>query len=413
MMKFLSWLLVFSTIGVTATLPAADPSHKRPNIVIILGDDMGYSDLGCYGSEIATPNLDALAATGLRYTSFYNGTRCCPSRASLLTGLYPHQAGVADMAGNFPQRAPAFRGHLLPSDVTVAGALRPAGYRTMALGKWHVGTTPGPIEAGFEDFYGFPDGYGVDYFDPRMMVRLPADHPDSRHYEPGQFYSTDAITDHALDFLADALRTTPDQPWFMYLAYNAAHFPLQAPKEDIEKYAHVYAKGWDAVRAERLARLEKLGVLPADTLLSPRSPAMDAGSSKRDGLEDKPNPAWDSLEPARRGLRGDHRPPGPAGWAFPGRPQGARRTGRHAHLLPERQRRVRGVGRLRLRHQPEAGAARRTGHGHQRGHAGLGQRRPHRRGPGRDGRPGQLHCLWIGLGKRLQHPVPLVQALHP
>ncbi len=297
-MKHLVFLLALGSLLSASRLVAAEAERKRPNIAIILADDLGFSDLGCYGGEIATPHLDALAANGLRYTSFYNATRCCPSRAALLTGLYPHQAGLADMEGNNPKAPPSHRGHLLPSDVTIAGVLRAAGYRTAMSGKWHVGM-PGPIEEGFDDFYGFQQGYGVDYFDPRMMIRLPADKPEARHYAAGEFYSTDAITDHALDFIADA-RQSPQKPWFLYLAYNAPHFPVQAPRADIEKYAHVYEKGWDAIRAVRMERLEKLGLLPAGTKLSPRSPAMASGTTKRDGFEGQPNPAWASLEPARQ-----------------------------------------------------------------------------------------------------------------
>jgi arylsulfatase A-like enzyme len=290
-------LTVALAAGFAPGLHAAGPERKRPNIAIILADDLGYSDVGCYGGEIQTPNLDALAAGGLRYTCFYNATRCCPSRASILTGLYPQQAGLADMEGNYPNAQPSHRGHLLPSDVTIATALRLAGYRTAISGKWHVGI-PGPVEEGFDDFYGFQQGYAVDYFDPRMMIRLPATKPDTRHYEPGAYYSTDAITDHALDFIAEARQA--EKPWFLYLSYNAGHFPLQAPRADVEKYAHVYEKGWDVIREERLARLKKLGVLPAATDLSPRSIAMNSATTKRDGFEGQANPAWASLEPARQ-----------------------------------------------------------------------------------------------------------------
>jgi len=147
----------------------------RPNILLILADDLGYSDLGCYGGEIRTPNLDALAAGGLRYTQIYNCTRCCPSRASLLTGLYPHQAGIGAMTGD--QGQPGYRGSLQPNCVTFAQVLKTAGYRTAMVGKWHVGDNLSPIERGFENFYGFTRGYGVNSWYSKMMVRLPEGRP--------------------------------------------------------------------------------------------------------------------------------------------------------------------------------------------------------------------------------------------
>src|SRR5947199_7654812 len=129
---------------------AASFAADRPNILIILADDLGYSDLGCYGGEIRTPNLDALAAGGLRYTQFYNCTRCCPSRASLLTGLYPHQAGIGGMTNDQGQRG--YRGFLQPNGVTIAQVLKTAGYRTAMVGKWHVGDNVSPVARGFDDF---------------------------------------------------------------------------------------------------------------------------------------------------------------------------------------------------------------------------------------------------------------------
>src|SRR3982750_173246 len=160
---------VYLALALLAT-PAA--AADKPNVLIILSDDMGFSDLGCYGGEIRTPNLDALAAGGLRYTQFYNCTRCCPSRACLLTGLYPHQAGVGDMTGD--QNQPGYRGSLQPNCVTFAQVLKTAGYRTAMAGKWHVGDNVSPIDRGFDNFYGFTRGYAVDSWEPRMMLRLPA-----------------------------------------------------------------------------------------------------------------------------------------------------------------------------------------------------------------------------------------------
>ncbi len=151
---------------------------KRPNILLILADDLGWSDLGCYGGEIRTPNLDALAAGGLRFTQFYNCARCCPSRAALLTGLYPHEAGVGLMTND--QNLPGYRGALQPNCVTIAQVLKSAGYRTAAVGKWHVGDNVLPTSRGFDDFYGFIRGYAIGSWEPRMMTRLPEGCPQ-RH----------------------------------------------------------------------------------------------------------------------------------------------------------------------------------------------------------------------------------------
>jgi len=266
----------------------------RPNIIVILSDDLGYSDVGCFGGEIATPNLDRLAAGGLRFSRFYNCTRCCPSRASLLTGLYPHQAGVGLMTGD--QKLPGYRGTLQPNTVTIAEVLRPAGYRTLMCGKWHLAAgpkrTPTPTDRGFDDFYGMIQGFD-SFWDEKAYVRLPAERP-ARRYPPGRFYATDGIADHALDFLADA-RKTPDRPFFLYLAFNAPHFPLHAPAEDVGKYQEVYAKGWDRLREERLARMKKLGLIDPGATLPPRSDYETLGYRDRG-----PNPTWDSLPADRR-----------------------------------------------------------------------------------------------------------------
>src|SRR3981189_3750926 len=170
--------------ALTSTLSAADAPTPKPNILLIFADDLGWSDLGCYGGEIRTPTLDVLAKGGLRFTQFYNSARCSPSRAALLTGLHPHQAGVPNLGGHLNDRC-----------LTLAEALAPAGYDRFMSGKWHVGQ-PGPIERGFQEFYGFVEGHSVDCWDEDAMVRLPAGRP-KRPYPPGTFYATDAITDHA------------------------------------------------------------------------------------------------------------------------------------------------------------------------------------------------------------------------
>ena len=282
---------------------------KKPNILIILADDLGWSDLGCYGGEIRTPNLDSLAAGGLRFTQFYTSTRCCPSRASLLTGLYPHQAGIglmtSDKAAKYPgagdkgEAFPGYRGALNSSCVTIAQVLKPAGYRTAAVGKWHVGDSEPPTKRGFDDFYGFVSGYGVDSWEPRMMTRLPEGKPQ-RSYKPGEFFASDAITDHALDFIGDMRKT--GAPWLLYIGYQAPHFPIQSKREDMTGYPEIYAQGWDKIREQRLARQKKIGLLPENTPLTPRSKIPHPVASKRIGswTEDGSNPAWDSLPSDRR-----------------------------------------------------------------------------------------------------------------
>ncbi len=277
-------------LAVAARPPTARAAPHRPNVLLILADDMGFSDVGCYGSEIRTPNIDALAADGLRYTQMYNGARCCPSRAALLTGLYAQQTGVGLMDGNGHQ--PGYTGSLNDSCITLAQALRPAGYQTFMSGKWHVGAVL-PTSRGFDRFYGFYTGYTVNSYNPNQMGLWPPGQPVHR-YAPGQFYATDAITDYALDFIGQG-RRDPARPWFLYLAYQAAHFPLMAPEAEVQKYVPTYLKGWDAVRDARLARLKSLGVLPESAQLSPRSLIPNLAVARRDGLAGDTNPAWDTL----------------------------------------------------------------------------------------------------------------------
>lgn len=248
---------------VLAPLGAAE----RPNILLILSDDMGYSDLGCYGGEIATPNLDALAAGGLRFTQFYNATRCCPSRASLLTGLYPHQAGMGFMVRRL--EPPGYRGDLSHEAVTLAEVLRAGGYRTGMMGKWHIANSHTmrdvanwPVQRGFERFYGTLRGFG-SFYDPETLTRqntfiTPENDPE---YRPAQYYYTDAISDNAVAFLRETAKGR--DPFFLYVAYTAAHWPLQAPAEKIAKYRGKYDAGYDAVRRARVERLRRLGLMDA------------------------------------------------------------------------------------------------------------------------------------------------------
>lgn len=263
---------------------------KRPNILYVLCDDLGFSDLGCFGGEIRTPNLDSLAAGGVRLTQFYNTGRCCPSRAALLTGQYPHRVGLGHMTGN-DLGHPGFRGVVSRSAPTIAEVLRPAGYRCFMSGKWHLGT-PDPTQHGFEEMYGTLVS-AKRFFDPDHMIRYPEGRKKIQ-YPKGKFYATDAVTDHALQFLKLA-RKTPDKPWFLYLAYNAPHFPLHAPPGEIAKYKDRYHLGWDQLREERLERMKQMGIVPQHTKLSQRSHWRNYGETKI-GV----NPAWNTLPEDRR-----------------------------------------------------------------------------------------------------------------
>ncbi len=266
---------------------------ERPNVLLILADDLGYSDIGCYGGEIATPNLDALAKNGLRFRQFYNCTRCCPTRASLLTGLYPHQAGVGDMTAD--EKLPGYRGFPQPNTVTIAEVLRASNYHTSMVGKWHLGgpKRPSPTDRGFDEFYGMIGGFNSCFQEDPFYTRLPAGR-SKRVYPKDAFYSTDAFGDYSIDFLTEARKQK--KPFFQYLAFNAPHFPLHAKPDDIAEYADTYAKGWDKLREERHARQLELGLFPKGTPLSPRSPF----TTRRDFHRTGENPAWDTLPADRR-----------------------------------------------------------------------------------------------------------------
>ncbi|MCL4201978.1 MAG: sulfatase-like hydrolase/transferase [Pirellulaceae bacterium] len=255
-------LAIIESVGATA--PA------RPNIILIMSDDMGYSDTGCYGGEIATPNLDSMARGGVRFTQFYNTARCCPTRASLLTGLYPHQAGIGHMMED--RELEGYRGDLNDRCVTIAEALKPAGYRTYMAGKWHVTkkVRPSseaeqhnwPLQRGFDRFYGTIHGAG-SFFDPNSLTRnnTPISPYADPEYQPDEFYYTDAINDHAVRFIGDHARDHGDQPFFMYVAHTAAHWPMHAKPADIEKYRGKYDTGYDAIRAARVERMRAMGLI--------------------------------------------------------------------------------------------------------------------------------------------------------
>ncbi|MEX2670750.1 MAG: arylsulfatase [Phycisphaeraceae bacterium] len=259
-----------------------------------MADDMGYSDLGSYGGEIQTPNLDALAEGGLRFTHFYNTGRCVPTRGSLLTGVYPHQAGIGHMVGDRDE--PGYRGRLVDRVVTVAEVLGEAGYQTFLSGKWHVThynynrpndvlhASSWPLERGFDRFYGFISG-GGGYYD---MVSLAKDDQfvdsEPRLKDREQFYLTDEINDHAAHFIREAER---DKPFFLYVAHYAPHWPLHAFEEDIAKYEGVYDVGWDQIRQDRYERMLEMGIVDDIVPLSERHPSVPA-------WEDAENKEWEA-----------------------------------------------------------------------------------------------------------------------
>ncbi len=262
-------VLVVGTLAVVPVRFAGGAEDAAPpNIVLILADDLGYSDIGCYGSEIATPHLDRLAKEGVRFTQFYNTARCCPTRAALLTGLYPHQAGVGHMTED--QNRPGYRGNLHRECVTIAELLRAAGYQTMMCGKWHVTRYTAqagpkhtwPLQRGFEKFFGTIAG-GGSYFNPVTLCR------DNEFVAPsGEFYKKDAIAEQAAQYIDQAARA--GRPFFLYVAFTAPHWPLHAKPADLARYRGKYASGWDVVRDQRHKRMIQLGVVRPEWPLTPR-----------------------------------------------------------------------------------------------------------------------------------------------
>ena len=253
-------------------LAVSQPQAEKPNFVIIMADDMGWSDIGCYGGEIQTPNLDSLAKDGLRFTQFYNTARCCPTRASLLTGLYAHQAGIGHMMSD--RGYDSYRGELSRQAVTIPEALKSAGYRSYQSGKWHVSRfirpegpkDNWPIQRGFDRFFGTIHGAG-SFYDPNTLT------VDNTQIAPWEdFYYTDAINDYACRYIREHEANHPDTPFFLYVAHTAPHWPMHALPEDITKYHGRYAKGWDVLRAERYERLKQMQLVDPAWPLSPRDP---------------------------------------------------------------------------------------------------------------------------------------------
>jgi arylsulfatase len=241
---------------------------KKPNVIVILTDDMGFSDIGCFGSEIKTPNIDKLAANGISFTHFYNTSRCSPSRVSLMTGLYPHQAGMGFLS-NYNYDEAGYVDDLSKNAVTMAEVFKQAGYATYMSGKWHLNKEKSipndrsnwPLQRGFDRFFGMLIGSG-SFYDPGTLMQ------DNTFIAPGKdFYLTHAITDNVVRFIDE---NPKEKPFFFYIAYTAAHWPLQAPENEIQKYKGVYDKGWDETRKQRFEKLKKLGIISNKAILTER-----------------------------------------------------------------------------------------------------------------------------------------------
>lgn len=282
--KLLSATIQF--LALSLLLGCSSPEAPKPNIVLIMADDMGFSDLGCYGGEIATPNLNMLAVNGVRFTQFYNAARCCPTRAALLTGLYPHQVGLGGMVSRLGQKRPAgpYQGYISENSVTIAEALKPGGYKSYMSGKWHVGEDPEnwPLKRGFDKYFGLISGASSYFEIIKNQPRVRQMALDSTRWEPPaeSFYMTDAISNYAVERI-DEHAKTEDAPFFLYVAYTAPHWPLHALPEDIDEYRGFYDIGWDSVRTLRFDRLRELGIFDKEVRLSERTSTI---------------PSWDDAE---------------------------------------------------------------------------------------------------------------------
>ena len=273
--------------------PVPTAPRGAPNVVVILADDLGFADLGCYGSEIDTPNLDELAATGVRYTNFHVTPMCSPTRASLLTGLNSHLAGVGHVAHSDPG-FPGYAMELTDRAATMAEIFRDNGYATMMLGKWHLtkdshlsDASPKhswPCQKGFERFYGILDGF-TNFHQPHRLYE------DNHHVEvdryPDDYYFTDDLTDRAISMIRDVKANDPSKPFFCYFSHGAVHAPLQAKPADIDRHRGAYDAGWDRIREERYRRQLELGVIAEGTVLPPRNAEPDNDVTAWDELTDQ------------------------------------------------------------------------------------------------------------------------------
>jgi arylsulfatase A-like enzyme len=258
---------------------------SKPNIILILNDDMGYSDIGCYGGEVDTPNLNKLADCGVRMSQFYNTARCCPTRASLLTGLHPHQAGVGHMTQDFGEDG--YQGDLKSATATIPEVLKSAGYKSYMSGKWHITrSTNGekqhswPMQRGFDKFEGLLGGCS-NFFYPYMW-HIGNENVTEDVWKEEGFYITDAIADNACRYIDEHCSESADEPFFLYTAFTAPHWPLHAKEEDIAKYKGKFSEGWDVLREKRLERMKKMGIVPEDLALSDRDPKVCAWEAEPD-----------------------------------------------------------------------------------------------------------------------------------
>jgi arylsulfatase len=283
------WLatLAFGFVSVRTAFGA----ESRPNVIVILVDDLGFSDFGCYGSEIPTPNIDALAAGGVRFTQFYNTARCSPTRASLITGLYPHQAGLGHLDSTVHEGSKGTTGKLRTDCVTIGEVLGEAGYFTIMTGKWHMGGYRGtpPWSRGFQR--SLSSKIGEVYFPDQKQRREDGldingkrvDHDDPILGE--NWYGPDLITEWGLKFVDEA--QAAGRPFFWYLAHSSVHFPLQAPQEDIDRYRGKYLVGWDKLREARHRRQIEMGLVDAKWPLTPRPPDVPAWDTRTDKAKDR------------------------------------------------------------------------------------------------------------------------------
>lgn len=283
MSKKITLLTIISLIVSTMAFKKSEEKSniQKPNIVLIMADDMGFSDIGCYGSEINTPNIDRLAKEGTRLRQCYNNGICAPSRASLITGQYPHKAGIGFF--NRDLGIPGYEGFLNKESLTLGEVMKSGGYTTIMSGKWHVGNEPDkwPTKRGFDKFFGFIDG-GLSYWDTKPIIK--GGPFSSKLYEVDKeftitkkdHYLTDELTDKAIGYLKEQ---DPNKPFFLYMAYNAPHWPLHAKPQDIEKYKGKYELGWDSLRTIRHQKMVELGLVDKSQV----------------AVKDKSLPAWNKL----------------------------------------------------------------------------------------------------------------------